>query len=308
MKDRSTMFSAPYEYFLAVANASSFRKAAEKLFVSQPAISRQIRLLEERLGYPLFHRTTRHVGLSPEGKVLYETLLECDMSLQKSKQVIDTIHREGGLSGHLRIGVHSGWSVNLFHLPCFNDFAERNPSVQQSFICDGFLSLADMLRENKLDLIVTNEDTAKFDFNIRSVHFGIYHYKLVILADHPQVRENRDDMLANLHGLDCYTHSSSLQTAEERKHFLLDAVGTNTNIEVVPNMDSVLTAIENKQGFTIMLGCSRMCYLPYVRTFDLDKSTTLVIAYKQDESDDIVSAFISNLFRMQMEQQLIGQP
>ena len=295
------MFDTSYQYFFTVARTNSFHKAAEELFVSQPAVSRQIRLLEEKLGYSLFYRTTRHVTLSREGKLLYEALLDCDMAVQKSRQAIEAIHREGNLSGHLRVGIHSGWSVRLFHLPCFADFAERYPDVRQSFFCHGFLTLAEMLKENKLDIIVTNADTALIDFDIRSIFFGVYHYKLVISSEHPLVKESRSEMLACLDTLDCYTHSSSLQNMDERQRFLKDAIGTDARIVVVPNMDSVLTAIENKQGFTVMLGCSRMCFLPNIRTYDLDKSTTLVIAHKRDASDEVIHAFINNLIRMQME-------
>jgi DNA-binding transcriptional LysR family regulator len=159
-----------------------------------------------------------------------------------------------------------------------------------------------MLKENKLDIIVTNADTALIDFDIRSIFFGTYHYKLVISSYHPLIKESRSEMISCLDMLDCYTHSSSLQNTDDRQRFLADSIGrTDVHIVVVPNMDSVLTAIENKQGFTVMLGCSRMCFLPYIRTYDLDKSTNLVIAHKRDASDEVIHAFINNLFRMQME-------
>src|ERR1700721_4826262 len=56
--------------FVLVADHCSFRKAAEELGRSQSAVSTQIRQLEEQLGVSLFHRTTRRVVLSPEGKEL----------------------------------------------------------------------------------------------------------------------------------------------------------------------------------------------------------------------------------------------
>lgn len=56
--------------FVAVAEELSFTKAAERLFIAQQAISRAIRQLEERLGTPLFVRTTRQVTLTPEGRGL----------------------------------------------------------------------------------------------------------------------------------------------------------------------------------------------------------------------------------------------
>ena len=58
--------------FIQVAEAGSFGKAAEILFISTPAIVQQINLLEERCGFPLFNRTNRGVSLTPAGQSLYE--------------------------------------------------------------------------------------------------------------------------------------------------------------------------------------------------------------------------------------------
>jgi DNA-binding transcriptional LysR family regulator len=57
-------------YFVAVAEELNFTRAAERMFVAQQAISRDIRRLEQRLNTPLFVRTTRRVSLTPEGKRL----------------------------------------------------------------------------------------------------------------------------------------------------------------------------------------------------------------------------------------------
>lgn len=59
-------------YFLAVAEELHFRKAADKLFVSQPGLSRQIKQMEEELGFPLFERTNKRVILTKAGKYLRE--------------------------------------------------------------------------------------------------------------------------------------------------------------------------------------------------------------------------------------------
>jgi len=86
--------------FLMVGEYSSFRIAAEKSFRSQSAISAQIRQLEEQLGVPLFHRTTRSVRLTEEGQQLLDcaqrALMEVEQGLRKIRESADI--RKGKVS------------------------------------------------------------------------------------------------------------------------------------------------------------------------------------------------------------------
>lgn len=61
-----------YKVFCMVAESGSFSKAAEKLYISQPAITQTIKKLEEQLGGKLFYRNNNGVVLTEEGKHLYE--------------------------------------------------------------------------------------------------------------------------------------------------------------------------------------------------------------------------------------------
>jgi DNA-binding transcriptional LysR family regulator len=64
-------------YFVAVAEEAHFGRAARRLFVSQPPLSRQIRALEDEVGARLLDRTPRGAALTPSGQVLYERA--CDI-------------------------------------------------------------------------------------------------------------------------------------------------------------------------------------------------------------------------------------
>jgi len=86
--------------FLAVAENASFREASTQVHLSLPAVSMQIKQLEERLGVSLFHRTTRRVELTPEGEKLMisarKAMAELDVAFEQIQRVAD-LH-QGNLS------------------------------------------------------------------------------------------------------------------------------------------------------------------------------------------------------------------
>ncbi len=70
-----------YKIFYTVAQTKSISKAAELLYVSQPAISYNIKVLEEGLGGKLFNRNSKGVTLTPEAEKLYNSVRECYKTL-----------------------------------------------------------------------------------------------------------------------------------------------------------------------------------------------------------------------------------
>lgn len=95
------MNSIQLEYFLSIAQNGSFTAAARKLYISQPALSKQIRLLEEELGTFLFLRLPHGIVLTPEGKKLKE---EAQVILERLKNIpvsLNTLHKT--VSGELNI-------------------------------------------------------------------------------------------------------------------------------------------------------------------------------------------------------------
>ncbi|TLP74504.1 LysR family transcriptional regulator [Maribacter sp. ACAM166] len=91
-----------FTYFLAVAEELHFRKAAEKLFISQPGLSRQIRQMEEILETQLFERTKKKVSLTPAGHYLKKEVEFVFNHLEKVERQLKLI--SDGNSGELRIG------------------------------------------------------------------------------------------------------------------------------------------------------------------------------------------------------------
>jgi len=90
------------EAFLWVAELQSFTKAARQLYISQPAISFQIKALEEDLQAPLFQRGDKKVMLTEAGRVLYPEAKKMLRHYQKIKEGLEDL--KGLKTGHLMVG------------------------------------------------------------------------------------------------------------------------------------------------------------------------------------------------------------
>lgn len=114
-------------YFIAVAEELHFSRAAERLHISQPPLSQQIRALEDELGVKLFERTKRHVQLTEAGKVFLERSY---LVLAQLEQAIEVTQRIGrGEVGRLAIGfVDSAMYTVLPEI--LRIFRERFPAVE----------------------------------------------------------------------------------------------------------------------------------------------------------------------------------
>lgn len=88
-------------YFIAVAEEKSFNKAAERLFISQPPLSRQIKQLEEEIGVTLIDRENRPLRLTEAGEFFYEHALQI---LKKSDDLRAMTIRKGSFDNSLSIG------------------------------------------------------------------------------------------------------------------------------------------------------------------------------------------------------------
>ena len=97
--------------FIAVAQERSFARAAERLNVSQPALSQTIIQLEENVGFPLFERTTRAVSLTASGEKLLARALVLNRSMD---QFLDEARRlQQALKSELRVGFMIGTAVEF---------------------------------------------------------------------------------------------------------------------------------------------------------------------------------------------------
>ena len=114
-------------YFVAVAEELHFHRAAERLHISQPPLSQQIRALERELGVTLLERSRRRVGLTPAGSAFLE---DARAILEATERAADTARRvAAGELGSLRIGFVGSATFSPTLPALLREFRDRYPDV-----------------------------------------------------------------------------------------------------------------------------------------------------------------------------------
>lgn len=149
------------KYFITAARTLSFTKAAQQLYITQPALSRQILSMEKELNLQLFIRTGRNVRLTPAGRILFERFQTIYEDYQKA--VLTAKQSFKGLSGKINIGILDGARVGDLFPGTLRHFAANYPNVEINLRNYSFNGLTQRLYDNELDLIIT----LKFDVAYR---------------------------------------------------------------------------------------------------------------------------------------------
>lgn len=140
-------------HWLALAETGSFSRAAEKLHITQSALSRSIQVLEDDLGGPLVDRVGKKNELTPLGRSVLERARRIVHEAHELKQGAALL-QQGGM-GSLRVGLGSGPGAMLM-TPWLKYMAEHHPSVQVA-VSRGSTELQLMqLRERQLDALVVD--------------------------------------------------------------------------------------------------------------------------------------------------------
>ena len=147
-------------YFAAVVDCGSFTEAAARCYISQSAISQQIRALEQELGTPLIHRENRRFSLTPAGELFYP---RCKQLLKEADDLVQEMRSIAAGSGaRLRIGYlrcYSGSELSQ----AVADFSLCCPEVSISTVSGTHEELYELLRTEKADIILSDQRRAFSD-------------------------------------------------------------------------------------------------------------------------------------------------
>ena len=146
-----------FRYAVAVADSLHFGLAAQRLHISQPPLSQQIRQLEEELGVKLFHRTKRQVQLTEAGRMF---IAEARVILAQADHALNVAQRVGEL-GQMIVAV-AGPADSPIFIDIFRTFGARHPSVRIALRNMSSAQQVEALREGRVHVgfVVTPIDDA----------------------------------------------------------------------------------------------------------------------------------------------------
>lgn len=152
-----------YRIFYVVANHCNITKASEELSISQPAISKSIKNLEEQLGGQLFVRTKRGVVLTEEGKEFYNYIKQAIEYINNAEnKFTDLINLE---TGCIKIGI-STTLTKEFLLPYLEEFHSLYPKIDIQIITNLTSDLMPKLRNGLIDIVILNLNDKNYDNDI----------------------------------------------------------------------------------------------------------------------------------------------
>ncbi|GAA4517388.1 LysR family transcriptional regulator [Actinoallomurus oryzae] len=136
------------EYFIAVADELHFGRAAVRLSIAQPALSKAIRRTEARLGVPLFVRSSRHVELTPAGKALQE---HGRHALNAVSAAVRNARRAGDAEAHLRLVLKPGGDGGLLSA-MLAEYSCQPDARRVDILFSGPADRTDFLRDARADV------------------------------------------------------------------------------------------------------------------------------------------------------------
>lgn len=150
------------ECFIEVTRTGSFTTAAENLFITQPALSRIIKSLEDELGTPLFIRTRKKLELTDAGRVLVKHAVKVEEQLQLLSEELDTVLKLK--TRHVRIGLPT-ITNSIFFSQLIASFHQEYPEVTFQLEEDGSKRIEEKIINGSLDfgVIVLSEENDLLD-------------------------------------------------------------------------------------------------------------------------------------------------
>ncbi|WP_316839464.1 LysR family transcriptional regulator [Pedobacter gandavensis] len=281
-------------YFKTVAEELHFTKAANRLFISQPPLSRQIKELEEELAVQLFKRNNKQVSLTEAGAYFKKEVDEIFAKLEESKSIARQIHLS--VSGELKIGYIS--SVYQSYLAeILKAMRKEFPYIKTGLFEMPTVSQIEALEQGKLDVGILRAPVLSEKLQIKTLFFDPF----VVVIPHSTQKFRTNKELAEFLKKSPFIffnkefaphYNQKLMEICKRMQFTPDITHEANNVH------SILQLVEAGLGVSILPLSLKKQYdylkLCFIELQDIPVSTEVVMAYKANHRNPALKWFIEN--------------
>ena len=230
--------------FIMLAQSKSYREAAEKLFITQPALSKQINLLEQELGLSLFDRDNHGAKLSEEGAMLYRNALVLFEQINHFLCVAKKIRT--GKTGNLNIGYTSSF-LNIIP-EVVNAFNRQHPNINIKLTEMSSVKQEQELLKGRIDLgFMRKSEDDSFSFMPLGNDY-------LCVVTHPDIKSNRQsiDELLETNNLILLSDANNPELYHIVSDYLKKRNLAQKPAQYLTNVYSVLALVESRMGITIL--------------------------------------------------------
>jgi DNA-binding transcriptional LysR family regulator len=234
--------------FRAIAQQGSFKRAADSLYISQPAVSLQIQNLEAALGMPLFNRSGRKAELTEGGRVFLEYAQRILSLCDESRRALTDLHDLKG--GALIIGASQ--TTGTYLIPrLLGDFHRKYPEVAVQLRVMSTRRTAYGVAEGRLDLgIIGGEVPGELHGRLRIEAYAEDELALVVYPQHPlaEVGVLRREDLYGLRFIALDPESTTRRVLDEvLRRFGIDVPSLNIEMEL-SSLEAIKAAVQAGLG------------------------------------------------------------
>lgn len=283
------MLDKKVRFFLKVVEAGSFSAAARALYLSQPALSKQMTKLEEELGVILFDRSGYRAELTSAGELFYQEAVKID---RKCQALIRQLREKTGAS--IRVGF-TGSFENREILVLMNRFRQEE-KISVTFVKNNFEESLNDLLEGRVDVSFGIESTYKFSGEIQYEPLHSYEMCVITSFQHPfagrteiDISELRDEPLI------CLSRKFGKGFYRDyMEAFEQDGITPNIRKEV-DTMDELIFHVSVGEGIAIVSrNVVRQEDVNVLHLKNSHHSSNYVIAYKKGKNNPEVDKLIQD--------------
>jgi DNA-binding transcriptional LysR family regulator len=237
-------------YALSVAKERSFTKAAQRLNISQSAVSEQVKMLEEEAGFPLFRRTPRGIDLTERGRTF---LYEAERIASDVLSLTDTARRlRGAILDTFSIGMGSGMA-QIFMPPLFRNLEELLPSARLEIFTAPTKHIFDDLHDERIDAgIAIESEPDRVPSGLMFERLTSIEMALIAHPKHPLAKAKQPIDVGRLVAEPIVMSELSVGYGRVVMSLFTD-IGTRPNIlAVADNIETMKAIVQSGKGIAIV--------------------------------------------------------